>query len=94
MERFSDFAEKRHFDGDKISLEEILNQEITIFRFRVQSSKKREDSQYATIQIEVHGEKRIVFTGSSVIIEQLEKYRDRMPFLTTIKRINKFFTLT
>jgi hypothetical protein len=36
----------------------------------------------------------VVFTGSDVLIGQVEKYADQIPFLTTIKKINRYYTMT
>ena len=38
--------------------------------------------------------KRIFFTGSGVVISMLEKYEDKIPFITTVKKIDKYYTLT
>jgi len=40
------------------------------------------------------GEKRVFFTGSAVLISQLEKYGPEIPFLATVQRIQRYFTLT
>jgi hypothetical protein len=47
-----------------------------------------------TLQIKVNEQKRVVFTGSDVIIDQMEKYQEEIPFTATIKKINKFYILT
>ena len=36
----------------------------------------------------------IAFTGSNVLIEQLNKYESNIPFYTTIKKINKYYTFS
>lgn len=93
--RFSDFAEEsKAFDGDKKRIEDILNQEILILDFKVKDSKKRQDSLYATIQFKLENTNHIVFTGSNVLIDQLEKYKENLPFHTTIKKIDRYYTFT
>lgn len=47
-----------------------------------------------TLQFTLNGEERILFTGSNVLIEQMEKYGHEAPFLATIEKVNKFYTLT
>ena len=92
---FSDFAdESKAFDGDKKKLDDILNQEILILDFKVKDSKQRICSKYLTIQFKIDDKTFIVFTGSMVLINQLEKYKDNLPFYTVIKRIDKYYTLT
>lgn len=46
------------------------------------------------LQIEFDGEKRIVFTGSSVLMRQAEKHREQMPFLATIAKNDKYYTFS
>ena len=93
--RFSDFAEEsRPFDGDKKKIEDILNQEILIIDFKVKASKQKQGSLYATIQFKTDDISYIVFTGSGVLIDQIEKYKDNIPFHTTIKKIDKYYTFT
>jgi len=93
--RFSDFAEEsKVFDGDKIRIDDILNQEILIIDFKIKDSKKRQDTLYATIQFKIDDVNHIVFTGSGVLIDQLEKYKDSLPFYTTIKKIDRYYTFT
>jgi len=46
------------------------------------------------LQFEIDNEKHIFFTGSKVLIDQVKKYKDEMPFLTIIKKINKYYTFT
>ena len=93
--KFSDFAEEtKVFDGDKKKIENVLNQEILIIDFKVKSSKHKQGSLYATIQFKIEGTNHIVFTGSGVLIDQLEKYKDSMPFYTTIKKIDRYYTFT
>lgn len=94
--KFSDFAEEsKPFDGDKKKIEDILNQEILVLDFKVKDSKKKQDSLYATIQFKMGGgSKYIIFTGSIVLINQLEKYKENLPFYTIIKKIDRYYTFT
>lgn len=93
--RFLDFAkELKPLDGDKKKIEEILNHEILITDFRVKDSKKQKDSLYVTIQFNIDDVNHIVFTGSNVLIDQLEKYKDHLPFYTTIKKIDRYYTFS
>jgi len=36
----------------------------------------------------------IFFSGSNILIEQIEKYKDEMPFLSTVKKIGNYFSFT
>jgi len=94
MERFSDFADTRQvLDGDKIRIDDVLNQEVTVLGYRV-SKGKHKTERCLTLQIEIDGGRRVVFTGSEVLISQMEQYGDRCPFVATIRKVNRFYTLS
>jgi hypothetical protein len=91
--KFSDFAtEKGLLDGDKRRIDDVLNQEILLLNFKIKDSKKRQGTSYATIQFKQKDITYIIFSGSSVLIEQLNKYKEKLPFYTTIKKIDKYYT--
>lgn len=71
MNRFSDFSTEQLI-GEKISIDKILNKEIKVLAFRLKNSKIEKGSTYAQIQIELHGELRVIFTNSTVLKEQLQ----------------------
>ena len=93
--RFSDFAEEsKSFEGDKKKIEDILNAEILIIDFKVKDSKQHSGTQYVTIHFNMDNINYIAFTGSTVLIEQLNKYNEQLPFHATIIKIDKYYTLT
>lgn len=97
MHKFSDFAEDcTPLTGDKISIDKILNKEIKITGYKVRASKfKDKNPKCLTVQFEdTFEEKRVFFSGSTVLIEQLEKYGDKIPFLATVQKIGNYYTLT
>lgn len=47
-----------------------------------------------TLQFKLDGVDKILFTGSSVLIEQTEKYSNELPFMTKIIKVNKFYTFS
>ena len=49
---------------------------------------------YQTSQFKLNNEKYVVFTGSSVLIEQCKKYKDEMPFIAMIKQVDKYYTFS
>ncbi len=92
---FSDFSdESKSFEGDKKKIDEILNQEILVLDYVVKDSKQRKDSRYVTIQFRLNNINYIAFSGSAVLIEQLGKYKDKLPFYAQIKKIDKYYTFT
>lgn len=100
MKRFSDFAEEDGpLEGDKARIDAILNHEILVTGYRIRQSKysgKNRTGKCLTVQFEPveGGEKRVFFTGSDVLIEQLEKYGEEVPFLTTLKKVDRYYTLS
>ncbi len=93
--KFSDFAEKvSSFVGDKKKIEDILDQNILIIDFKIKPSKQRQNTFYTTIQFQIDNIKYIIFTGSKVLTDQLEKYKDKLPFNTIIKKIDKYYTFS
>lgn len=93
--RFSDFAkEPNAMTGDKIKIDEVLGKEIEVMGFKLGDSKQKTGTKVLTLQFKVDDVERILFTGSNVLIEQVERYKDEMPFLAKIEKINKFYTFT
>lgn len=92
MDKFSSFAKER-LVGDKVSVSDILNKEITVLSYKIMKSKI-EDDNYAQIQIEINGEKKVVFTSSKVLKDQLETYKDHIPFIATIIKTRKYFSFS
>jgi len=96
MKKFSDFENEKVLDGDKIKIEDILNQEIEIIGYKIRNSRydKNKTGEYLTIQIKMNDKKYIVFTGSDVLIDQLKKHGEKIPFIGTIIKINRYYTLS
>lgn len=99
MKKFSDFAqEPQPLEGDKLRLDDVINQEIIITAFEIRTSRysKNKSGKYLTLQFKHpdSDEPLILFTGSDILIEQILKYEEEIPFLTTIKKINKYYTLS
>ncbi len=92
MDKFSSFVEER-LVGDKVSVSDILNKEITVLSYKIMKSKI-EDDNYAQIQIEINGVKKVVFTSSKVLKDQLETYKDHIPFIATIIKTRKYFSFS
>lgn len=93
MKNFSDFSNENILDGDKIRIDDVLNKKVQIIGYSIKSSKLK-DGKYLTLQIEIDDKKHVLFTGSNVLIDQAEKYKDEIPFITTIRKINKYYSFT
>lgn len=95
LKRFSDFAQEEPvIDGSKIKMNDILDKEVEVLGYKLANSKYKSGEECLIIQFKLGSEKHIVFTGSSVLIEQCKKYKDEMPFLATIKQVDKYYTFS
>jgi hypothetical protein len=96
-QRFGEFAEAPGIlDGEKIQIERVLNQEIEVIGYSLRPSKygKNVSGMCLTLQFILSEQRRVLFTGSDVLIGQLQKYGDRIPFLATIRKVDKYYTLS
>ncbi len=96
MNYFKDFNEDTVMDGDKVSIDSILDQDIEVCAFRIRNSRytKSNNGNYTIIQYVRNGHRFITFTGSTVLHDQLKKYEDKLPFITQIKKIGTYYTLS
>ncbi len=93
MKKFSDFSSEKGLTGDKMKLESILGKEIEVKSYNVNKSKYS-DGDVLKLQFNFDGKEYIVFTGSKVLIEQCEKYKEELPFVAKIEKIEKYYTFT
>lgn len=66
------------FEGERIDITEILDENIVIERMDIKPSMFY-DGEYAIVQIEKDGDKFVVLTSSSVLIQQITNIKDRLP---------------
>ena len=106
MTRYTDFAEEQiGLDGDNISIDKILNIEIAVTGFRLLSTKypdKNKSGKALQLQFKVFNQEdnledippNILFTGSDVLINQITRYGDNIPFLAKIVKINRYYSFS
>jgi hypothetical protein len=95
--RFSEFAtEITPLDGAKMKIDSVINKEILVTGFKVRGSKFTDEGsgRCLTLQFALDAQRYVLFSGSSILIEQVEKYGSEIPFLATIKRIDRYYTLS
>ena len=75
---------------------EILNKELIFTGFTVNKSKVKNCDKYITIQFkeDENSPLRVAFTASTVLIDQFIAYENQLPFIATIKKVNRYMTLT
>lgn len=97
MKKFNDFnikIECHAFTGDKIKVSKILNREITVQDFKIEPSKHN-NGNCLYLQIKLNQTNHVVFTGSTVLMEQIKLIPSNgFPFITTIVEENDRFLFT
>ena len=98
MKHFSEFAkEDLPFESEKVRVDSLLNKEIIIVKYKVRSSKYKDKCRNcATVQFKESEEdsNKVFFTGSEVLIDMLEKYKEELPFIATIRKIDRYYTFS
>lgn len=97
MKKFSDFAsDALPIDGSKMKIEEVLNREIAVIGFKINESKynRSNSPKCLKLQFELDGERHVLFTGSTILCEQVQKYQEEIPFTATIKKIDKYYSFS
>jgi len=79
-----------------VKLDDILNKEIELTGMRISKShyEKSNSAEMVMLQFILDGERCVSFTGSTVIRDQAQKYQSEIPFMTTIRKINKYYTFS
>jgi len=100
MNLFSDLGieiDSAPFVGDKIKINRVLNKEIEVIDFELNESKFQsgKSRKCLKLQIRFEGELRVIFTGSSLLVNAIQKVKKEMlPFKTTIVETNGFYQFT
>lgn len=99
MARFSELGIKpaeAGFIGDKIKISKILNREIIILKYRIETSKyEKGNGKRLDMQIEFGGTMHVVFTGSVVLQETIQRVPpEAFPLTTTIVEENERYQFT
>lgn len=99
MKQFKDLGiktELHSFTGDKIKIERILNRKIVVHEFKIENSKFAGGSTKCLhLQISIGDVKHVVFTGSTVLMDMIQKVdKADFPFETMIVKENERFEFT
>jgi hypothetical protein len=88
----------KSFQGEKIKIERVLNCEIQVCDYKIEDSKldnKKGNGKCLYLQIKFGNEYRIIFTGSAVLMNMVERVdKLKFPFTTTIVKRNDHFEFT
>lgn len=98
MKTFKEFGitpKVDYFTGKSISIDEILNLEIIVHAYKIAPSKKKQNTDYLTLQIEIDGKNRVLFTGSTVLMQIIKQVQQSdFPFTTKIVKKNEYLEFT
>jgi hypothetical protein len=99
MKKFKDFGietEKNSFTGEKTKMHKVLNREIIIHDYLIEDSKfDNGNGKRLKMQIEVQGVKHLLFHGSVLLQNTIQKIpKDNFPFTTTIIKENDRLTFS
>lgn len=98
MKSFKDFNIKPQytaFTGEKIKIEKLLNVPITVHSYKIGNSTAKPGTNLLTLQIELNGERRVLFTGSTMLLQLIKQIpSEGFPFTTTIIKNNETLEFT
>jgi hypothetical protein len=83
--------------GEKIKISKVLNREITVHAFSTKPSKfmDKGSGTCLNLQIAVDGDKRVIFTSSTVLLDQVKRVpEDKFPFKTKIVQKDEAYEFT
>lgn len=93
--KFSTFAKNQlPMPGNKKRLDDILNREITVIDYRIRKSTKRDGTECLQMQFLLETEVCVVFTGSSVLINQIKESKDNIPFVGTVVKLDRYYSFS
>ena len=93
--KFSTFAKNQlPMPGNKKRLDDILNREITVIDYRIRKSTKRDGTECLQMQFLLGTEVCVVFTGSSVLINQIKESKDNIPFVATLVKMDRYYSFS
>ena len=100
MNLFSDLGitvDSAPFGGEKIKINRVINREIEVLDFQLNESKfeNGKNRKCLKLQIRFENEMRVLFTGSTMLTQTMQKVkREMLPFKTTIVETNGYYQFT
>lgn len=83
------------FTGDKIKIDKILNAEISVLGFKIEDSKVKPGTKLLILQIEKHKTKHVIFSGSTILMQMIQKVpKESFPFTTIIIKESEHLEFT
>ena len=93
--KFSVFAkDQMPMPGTKKRLDEIVNREIKILDYRIRRSTQKDGTECLQLQFLLDNEVYVLFTGSNVLTKQIKEFSNKIPFVTTVVRVDRYYTFS
>jgi hypothetical protein len=90
VHKFSDFSSRKHLDGEKIKINDILDKEILVKDFFIGKSKHN-SGDFIKLQFIMDDKLCVTNSGSNVLIDQISGEDVKFPFLVKIVKIDRYF---
>lgn len=103
---FSTLVKNRALDGDKVRVDDLLNKDIVICGYQVNTSKYKDKGSGFCVKVQFYyaddeaETRKIFFSGSSVIKGQIEEAKESLEkdgrplaFRAKVKKIGNYYTL-
>jgi retron-type reverse transcriptase len=91
-------APDKGFEGDKIKMQRLVNRQIIVHKYKIEDSKVYKDrgtGKCLQLQVSLNGEKHVVFTSASGLIDVITQIEEaNFPFQTTIVKEGERFLFT
>lgn len=82
LKRVSEVSEHSRYEGQAITIDEILDEDVVILAFQSRKSQFEGRETYLAIQVEHEGVKKVISTGSGPIIDALDGITpDQLPLI-------------
>lgn len=104
--KFNTLVERQVLDGDKVKIDDLLNKTIVVCGFHVSQSKFADKGSSCCVKVQFYyagdekTERKVFFSGSSVIKEQLEEAKKKLDseglptlFEATVKKVGNYYLL-
>ena len=96
--RFSELGitvENNSLPGEKIKISKVIGKEIVIKDFRIAKSKYDKTDHCLMMQIEIEGQIKVIFTGSTMLKKQIEQInKEDFPIIATIENTENTYQLS
>ena len=88
-------TEVPRFEGEKVSINDVINREVIILAFKAMPSTYYPDSDYAAISINDNGSQKWFTTSSAVLVSQLKKLEqiNKLPAKAVFRKEKRYYTM-